>query len=219
MRSLIKTILIAGCLVLMGYMFYIYYIDPNPTPVVKEAFAYQGQAAVFASPVPQDNSIAPFFTPEVQFWKGSIANWSATYGIDKNLIATVMQIESCGNPQAVSGAGAMGLFQVMPFHFNASENPYDPETNAHRGMNYLSRSLEAAGGDARLALAGYNGGIGVISRGEWTWSAQTQRYVQFGYPIYADAVSGQTSSTTLTDWFNQYGAGLCRNAALQLGIN
>ena len=48
------------------------------------------------------------------------------------------------------------------------------------GLNYLSRSLQTASGNARLAMAGYNGGIGVISRGEWSWSAETNRYVRFG---------------------------------------
>ena len=101
-----------------------------------------------------------------------------------------MQIESCGDPRATSRAGAMGLFQVMPYHFMAGENPYQPDTNALRGLGYLKRSLDTAGGNARLALAGYNGGIGVINRGEWTWAAETARYVKYGFPIYEDARSG-----------------------------
>ena len=113
----------------------------------------------------------------------------------------------------------MGLFQVMPFHFHLGENPFNPDTNALRGTSYLSRSLEAAGGDARLALAGYNGGIGVISRGEGSWAAETQRYVRFGGPIYADAVSGAASSPTLDEWYRKYGAGLCRQASSRLGIS
>jgi soluble lytic murein transglycosylase-like protein len=129
-----------------------------------------------------------------------------------------MQIESCGNPSARSGAGAMGLFQVMPFHFRFGENPYSPDTNALRGLNYLVRSLQAANGDARLALAGYNGGIGVISRYEWTWSAETQRYIYYGAPIYADARSGATSSPMLDEWYRRYGAGLCRDASRKLGL-
>src|SRR5688572_31334615 len=51
----------------------------------------------------------------------------------------------------------------------------------------LFRSLAAGGGNARLALAGYNGGIGVIARGEGTWAAETKRYVYYGAPIYEDA--------------------------------
>jgi soluble lytic murein transglycosylase-like protein len=112
----------------------------------------------------------------------------------------------------------MGLFQVMPYHFRAGENPYDPDINALRGLGYLVRSLEAAGGDARLALAGYNGGIGVIPRLEGTWSAQTRRYVQYGAPIYRDAAGGAQSSDALHEWYTKYGVSLCRQAGKRLGL-
>ncbi len=110
--------------------------------------------------------ISTVFTPEVQYWAGRIQGWAASAGVDPNLAATVMQIESCGDPRALSRSGAIGLFQVMPYHFTNSENPFIPDTNALRGLDYLRRSLEAANGEARLALAGYNGGIGVINWSE-----------------------------------------------------
>lgn len=162
--------------------------------------------------------LSPIFTPEVRYWADSIARWAAASNLDLNLVAAVMQIESCGDPRATSRVGAIGLFQVMPYHFKAGENPYDPDTNALRGLDYLQRSLSAAGGNARLALAGYNGGIGVISRGEWTWAAETVRYVKYGYPIYEDALSGITSSASLNEWYDRYGASLCRQAAQRLGL-
>jgi soluble lytic murein transglycosylase-like protein len=162
--------------------------------------------------------IAPIFTKEVQHWSNDIVRWATAAGVDPNLAATVMQIESCGDPRATSRSGATSLFQVMPFHFKLGENPYDPETNASRGMNYLSRSLQAGGGSARLALAGYNGGIGVISRSEWAWPSETKRYVLYGAPIYEDARNGATSSASLTEWYQKYGAGLCGQAAQRLGI-
>jgi soluble lytic murein transglycosylase-like protein len=162
--------------------------------------------------------ISPVFTPEIQYWAGSIVRWATVANVDPNLAAVVMQIESCGDPRATSRSGAMGLFQVMPFHFSASDSPYEPDTNALRGLNYLRRSLDKAGGNARLALAGYNGGIGVISRGEWSWAAETARYVKYGYPIYEDALSGVSSSATLNEWYGRYGAGLCRQAAQRIGL-
>jgi len=125
----------------------------------------------------------------------------------------VMQIESCGDPRARSRSGAMGLFQVMPFHFTLTDNPYDPDTNALRGLGYLARSLQAGDGNARLALAGYNGGIGVIARAEWTWPAETQRYVRFGAPIYEDALRGETQSAALDEWYTKYGVSLCQQAS------
>ena len=163
-------------------------------------------------------SLSPIFTPEVQYWESHITSWANAAALDPNLAAVVMQIESCGDPRALSRAGAKGLFQVMPFHFLFGENAYDPDTNALRGLNYLARSLQTANGDPRLALAGYNGGIGVIARAEWLWSAETRRYVHFGVPIYEDARSGKATSPLLDDWYGRYGAGLCRQAAERLGI-
>lgn len=163
-------------------------------------------------------SLSPIFTPEIHYWAVSIAKWAAAAGLDPNLAATVMQIESCGDPRATSRAGAMGLFQVMPYHFKAGENPYQPDTNALRGLGYLKRSFDTAGGNARLALAGYNGGVGVISRGEWTWAAETARYVKYGFPIYEDARRGVTTSASLNEWYGRYGAGLCRQAAQRIGL-
>jgi soluble lytic murein transglycosylase-like protein len=164
------------------------------------------------------SGLSPIFTKEIQHWGSNIIRWANAAGVDPNLAATVMQIESCGDPRATSRSGATSLFQVMPFHFKFGENPYDPETNASRGLNYLSRSLQAGGGNARLALAGYNGGIGVISRSEWAWPSETKRYVLYGAPIYEDARNGATSSASLTEWYQKYGAGLCRQAAERLGI-
>lgn len=162
--------------------------------------------------------LSPLFTREVQYWSDSIVRWAGASSLDPNLVAVVMQIESCGDPFARSSAGAMGLFQVMPFHFHTGENAYNTDTNALRGLDYLARSLETSRGNVRLALAGYNGGIGVISRGEWTWSAQTLRYVYYGAPIYEDARSGASYSAKLEEWYRKYGAGLCRQASRRLGI-
>ena len=164
-------------------------------------------------------SLASLFTPEIQFWSADITRWAAEHSVDPNLAATVMQIESCGNPGAHSSAGASGLFQVMPYHFYITENSYDPDTNALRGLSYLAKSLERSGGDARLALAGYNGGIGVIGRSESTWPAETIRYAYWGSGIYADATQNASESARLNEWLAAGGASLCRKARERLGIS
>jgi soluble lytic murein transglycosylase-like protein len=171
-----------------------------------------------ATPDSTSPSLSPIFRREVLHWGDSIVKWASASNLDPNLVATVMQIESCGDPRAMSSAGAMGLFQVMPYHFLKSDNPYTPDTNAARGLDYLARSLKAANGDARLAMAGYNGGIGIIPRGEWTWSAQTKRYVQYGAPIYADATNGADVSNSLNEWYTKYGVSLCKQASKRLGL-
>lgn len=184
-----------------------------------------GKFALKANPLHADmmpaaasTSLSPIFRREVLHWADSIVEWASASNLDPNLVATIMQIESCGDPRALSSAGAMGLFQVMPFHFVATDNPYNPNTNAARGLSYLARSLAAANGDARLAMAGYNGGISVISRTEWTWHAETKRYVQYGAPIYYDAVNGSTTSNALNEWYYKYGVSLCNQASQRIGL-
>ncbi len=177
-----------------------------------------GESLLAVSAASADGVLSTVFTPEVRYWANQILSWSVEAGLDPNLAATVMQIESCGNPYARSSAGAMGLFQVMPFHFQAEDDPYDPVTNAARGLAYLSKSLEKAGGEYRLAFAGYNGGIGVIGRGEFSWAAETQRYAYWGGGIYADVLSGAAESQRLKEWLAAGGASLCRQAHQRLGL-
>jgi len=180
--------------------------------------------ALFAANIPvqaitlqtTNANLAPLFAPEVDYWAASISRWASASSLDPNLVAVIMQIESCGNPFARSSAGAMGLFQVMPFHFFIVDNPYDPDTNATRGLAYLKRSLETANGQINLTLAGYNAGISVITSG--VRPAETVRYIYWGEGIYADAVQGLNESRRLNEWLRAGGASLCRQAHQRLGM-
>lgn len=164
------------------------------------------------------NLLSPVFTAEVQHWAPQILAWAQTYGLDPDMIATIMQIESCGDPNAVSSAGAQGLFQVMPFHFAAGEDMQDPDTNARRGLNYLSERLVQTSGDYGRAFAGYNGGH-VAAGSSWdNWAAETQRYYIWSTGIYDEASQGLTESQTLQQWLTAGGASLCHQAAARLGL-
>jgi len=201
-------------------------LTPGALPVSDSTAPLQNTAGGGVTPIwsfgsdqaTSPSGLAPIFTKEVQHWGKDIVRWANAASVDPNLAATIMQIESCGDPRATSRSGAMGLFQVMPFHFHFGENPYDPETNALRGLSYLSGALQKGSGNPRLAMAGYNGGVGVILRAEWLWPSETQRYVLYGAPIYEDARNGATSSAMLTEWYQKYGVSLCRQAAQRLGI-
>lgn len=153
------------------------------------------------------------FAPEVQAWSPDILVWSEQFSLPPALVATVMQIESCGNPGARSGSGALGLFQVMPFHFSAEDDPLSPPVNAQRGLAYLRRALDLANGRVALALAGYNGGHRTIFISENEWPDETRRYVYWGSGIYEDAINGLTSSPRLAEWMKAGGASLCSLAA------
>jgi soluble lytic murein transglycosylase-like protein len=183
------------------------------------AFNSSGQAVSARASSSTNTVISQIFTPEIQYWNSSISRWASASNLDPNLVAVVMQIESCGNPSARSGAGAMGLFQVMPYHFEAADDPYDPDTNAARGLGYLKRSLTTSNNNVRLALAGYNGGISVISIGEWFWAAETSRYVYWGSGIYEDTLTSAAQSARLKEWLNAGGTSLCNQAKQKLGIN
>lgn len=167
----------------------------------------------------QNPKLAGLFTPEIHYWSDYITRWAKDHQLDPNLVATVMQIESCGNPDSLSGAGAAGLFQVMPFHFNTDENSFDPETNALRGLTYLAKSMESAHGDYRLGLAGYNGGIAIMEQPESNWADETIRYVYWGAGIYSDAQQNLSTSTRLEEWLNAGGKMLCDSANQKLGIS
>lgn len=168
-------------------------------------------------PAPEP-TLAVIFMPSVQYWKDDLLAWGREYSVDPNLIATLMQIESCGDPDVESWAGATGLFQVMPFHFDDGEDMFDPATNAMRGIAYLKTGLEVSGGHAGLAMAGYNGGHGVISRSYETWPTETQRYYRWGSGIYREASAGWDSSPTLADWLASGGQSLCDQAEASLGL-
>lgn len=160
--------------------------------------------------------MAPFFAPPVLRWEAKIQEWAAEHSLDPNLVATVMQIESCGDPRSLSRAGAMGLFQVMPYHFASGEDSYDPDTNAARGLGYLVRALAAFHGEAAMALAGYNGGIAGASRPASQWAQETLDYQYWGENIYADAAAGRTESPALQQWLAAGGASLCAQAQARL---
>lgn len=176
------------------------------------------QQEIAAVPAAPTGVLSPVFTPEVRHWEPQIVNWANTYGLDPNLVAIIMQIESCGDPQAVSIAGAQGLFQVMPFHFAAGENSLDPDTNARRGLNYFVERLNQTGGDIGRAFAGYNGGH-VAAAGSWDdWVHETQRYYVWSTGIYNDIQGGHEQSATVQEWLQAGGASLCRQAAARLGL-
>lgn|SRR5574341_63539 len=173
--------------------------------------------AVSRRPAPQPD-LSPIFMPSVQYWKDDILAWAQEYEVDPNLVATVMQIESCGNPDARSRSGAMGLFQVMPFHFESGEKPYEPDTNAYRGLSYLRSSLDKSDGHAGLALAGYNGGHSLIYRDYEMWPYESQRYYRWGTGIYREASAGWDSSPTLAAWLSAGGQSLCDQAETALDL-
>jgi len=163
--------------------------------------------------------ISPVFSDEVRYWEAKIVKWASDYDLDPNLVAIIMQVESCGDPGAESGAGAQGLFQVMPFHFTVGEVMKDPDTNARRGLDYFVEGLDYSGNDIGRTYAGYNGGHGTAAKAWNLWPSETQRYYRWTTGIYEDIQAGLEISPTLEAWMAAGGIGLCQQAANRLALS
>ncbi|WP_252346949.1 lytic transglycosylase domain-containing protein [Acetobacter sp. P1H12_c] len=106
-------------------------------------------------------------------------------------VRAVLHAESAGDPHAVSGAGAMGLMQLMPGTWkdvrrtlNLGVDPFDPHDNIAAGAAYL-RWLHDRYGDAGF-LAAYNAGPG-----------RYDDHLASGRPLPAETVSYVAQVRTL----------------------
>jgi len=116
----------------------------------------------------------------------AIVRESRRNGIDPLLTAAIIQVESHFDPFATSGAGAMGLMQLMPptarwllekdgDAANDRLRPavlFNPVLNVSLGTAYLAQLLQRFDGDLTTALIAYNAGPGVarsLRRGSHAW--------------------------------------------------
>jgi soluble lytic murein transglycosylase-like protein len=100
--------------------------------------------------------------------------------VDSALLMAVIEVESGGNPLAVSPKGATGLMQLMPATGarHGASNLFDPRQNIAAGARYLKELLRQFGG-LPLALAAYNAGEGAVQKygGQIPPYAETMAYV------------------------------------------
>lgn len=109
--------------------------------------------------------------------RGTIERIAAQYGseiqqatqgtsVSPALVLAVIGVESGGNSDALSPAGAEGLMQLMPGtadRFGVDDSS-DPTQNIAGGVAYLDWLLNEFGSDPVLALAGYNAGENAVIR-------------------------------------------------------
>lgn len=92
-----------------------------------------------------------------------IAEAARRFGIPQHWIRAVMEVESAGNPMAVSRTGAMGLMQIMPAtwaelraQLHLADDPFDPHDNILAGTAYMRQMYDRFGSPGFLAA--YNAG-------------------------------------------------------------
>ena len=95
-----------------------------------------------------------------------IRDASKTFGVDENLIRSVILAESAANEKAISRAKAKGLMQLMDGTAKdlGVKNVWDPKENIFGGTKYLAQMLKRFDGDVRLTLAAYNAGPGAVDK-------------------------------------------------------
>ncbi|MDA3922054.1 MAG: transglycosylase SLT domain-containing protein [Salinisphaera sp.] len=85
-------------------------------------------------------------------------------GISPQIVLALIQVESRFQRFAISGAGARGLMQVMPFWVKEigkpDDNLFDMQTNLRYGCTILAYYLKIEHGNIIRALARYNGSLG-----------------------------------------------------------
>jgi hypothetical protein len=103
---------------------------------------------------------------------------SQKHGVEQELIASVIAVESNFNPQAISRRHAQGLMQLLPQTARRLDvgDVFNPAQNIDGGTKYLKELLERYKQDIVLTLAAYNAG--------------PERVEQFGgVPPYAETMA------------------------------
>lgn len=129
----------------------------SPLSAVSEA---PKQLTIMTEKVRED-----FFKKEVPF--GSIIYKEAKKNnVRPELVAAVVQAESRFKPTARSGAGAVGLMQLVPRtgRWMGAKDLTNPQQNVAAGAKYLKYLTERFDGNETKIIAAYNAGEGNVDR-------------------------------------------------------
>ena len=82
------------------------------------------------------------------------------YGVDADLITSVIAVESNFEPRAISRRNARGLMQLLPETAQrlGVKDVFDPRESIEAGTRFLKELLQRYNNDLVLALAAYNAG-------------------------------------------------------------
>ena len=158
-------------------------IDKNVTSAASKAHAAQRVRETSAAEHTTVAAQERFANPELTRVIHSAAQ---KYAVDPKLVSAVAEVESGGDQNAVSPAGAVGVMQLMPdTAAGLGINPYDMKSNVEGGAKYLREMLDTFDGDVKKAVAAYNAGPNAVKAyGGVPPYAETQNYVTSVLDIY-----------------------------------
>lgn len=112
---------------------------------------------------PSTRTLSTYWHTKVLRWESMIIQAADQRQLDPDFLASLVWMESRGDPYAVGPVGAIGLMQVMPKEAGFSWRPsrdvlVDPGINLHWGTRTLATVIKQGNGDVFNALAAYNGG-------------------------------------------------------------
>ena len=143
-------------------------------------------------------------------WGPYITEASTRFDVPERWVREVMRVESGGHTEQngrpiTSGAGAMGLMQVMPAtydelrsRYSLGDDPYDPHNSILAGTAYIRELYDLYGNPGFLAA--YNGGPGrlddYLTRNR-PLADETRRYVAKIGPYITDSFPNKRSTAEM----------------------
>jgi hypothetical protein len=124
-----------------------------------------GMGGTSGAPFGSTGAIAPAIGSnprQMEQWYSTIENAAKQYGVDANLVASIVQIESNGNPGAISKTGATGLGQFTERTGKAYGMPTpadrrNPVKNIEGISHYMSDLIKKNHGDIAKSIGDYYG--------------------------------------------------------------
>lgn len=172
-----------------------------------DAFERDATASAIAPWIVEEAQQARPFAPPERLLQRLPPAWAliareaaARHGLPPDLLAGLIALESGGQAEAVSRAGAVGPAQVLPATardpgFGVAPLPEEALTDPARAIPWAAEYLAALrrhfGGDLAKALAAYNAGAGTVERADRErrrLPEETRRYLATLLPLAAEAM-------------------------------
>lgn len=139
---------------------------------------------------------------DITKYNGLIEKYSKQYGVDKNIIKSIILVSSAGNPNASSQSGASGLMMLPEevCEMFKVKNPRNPSENISAGCNYF-KSLMNQFNDLELALAAFNAGPAAVKKyGKIPPFAETKKFIADVLSKYEDLENSLVESEVFGFW-------------------